>query len=162
MTDESQGSHLAGIAHEPGKRYREIVVRQRSEVIMKLKTLMLLVVVIFTLGVTLASLAQVAPRPLLKAEIPFDFIVGGMHLPAGQYALLHIGGPNTIMLRNAQGHGEALVSMKCSSKKLRCLLSLACHRNSAETARDSASLFHKRWLIWSSAELRFLRGYSPR
>ena len=81
---------------------------------MKLKTLMLLAVVIFTLGVTLGSLAQVEPRPLLKAEIPFDFIVGGMHLPAGQYTLLHIGGPNTIMLRNAQGHGEALVRVSVS------------------------------------------------
>lgn len=82
---------------------------------MKLKTLlMVLAVVIFTLGVTLGSSAQVAPRPLLKVEIPFEFIVGGMHLPAGQYTLLHIGGANTIMLRNAEGHGEALVRVSVS------------------------------------------------
>jgi hypothetical protein len=82
---------------------------------MKLKTLLIaLALLIFTLGVTVGSLAQVEPKPLLKVNIPFEFTVGGMHLPAGEYTLLHIGGSNTIMLRNAEGHGEALVRVSVS------------------------------------------------
>jgi len=76
--------------------------------------LMMLAIVIFTLGITSGSQAQIDPRPILRADIPFDFIAGGMQLPAGQYTLLHVGGANTIMLRNAQGHGEALLRVSVS------------------------------------------------
>jgi hypothetical protein len=82
---------------------------------MSLKTVLtVLAVLIFILGISLSSQAQVEPRVLLRVDIPFDFIVGGMHLSAGQYTLLHVGGANTIMLRNAAGHGEALVRVSVS------------------------------------------------
>lgn len=73
---------------------------------------------VFILGLTAGSQAQKAPQALLKADIPFDFIVGGMHLPAGQYTLLHLSGPNNIMLRNAEGHAEAVVGVTVTDAEL--------------------------------------------
>lgn len=77
-----------------------------------------LAIVIFLLGMTAALQGQGAPQALLKVDIPFDFIVGGMHLPAGHYTLLHLSGPNNIMLRNAEGHGEAVVQVSVTNSEL--------------------------------------------
>jgi hypothetical protein len=68
----------------------------------------------FVLGLSAALHAQTAPTPLLRVQVPFEFIAGGMHLPAGQYDILHVGGPNLIMLRSSDGYARALVSVKVS------------------------------------------------
>lgn len=86
---------------------------------MKIRTLLTsLALTAFILGFSVTSTAQAAQQALLKVDIPFDFIVGGMRLPAGQYTLLHLSGPNNIMLRNAQGHGEALVQVNVTNSEL--------------------------------------------
>lgn len=86
---------------------------------MKMRMILtLLALTAFVLGLSVTSAAQAAPRALLKVDIPFDFTVGGMHLPAGQYTLLHLSGPNNIMLRNAQGHGEAVVQVSVTNSEL--------------------------------------------
>jgi len=58
---------------------------------------------------TVALQGQMAPRPLLRVEVPFEFVAGGVNLPAGEYDVLHVMNPGTIMLRNRNGHGLAVV-----------------------------------------------------
>jgi hypothetical protein len=63
---------------------------------------------------TVALQGQMAPRPLLKVDVPFKFVAGGMNLPAGQYDVLHIMNPGTLLLRNRNGHGSAVVRVLVS------------------------------------------------
>lgn len=56
-----------------------------------------------------------APRPLLKLDVPFDFVAGEMNMPAGQYEILHIMNPGWILIRNTNGRANAVVHVKPSA-----------------------------------------------
>jgi hypothetical protein len=65
---------------------------------------------------TVALQAQTTePRLLLKVDVPFEFVVGGMNLPAGQYHVLHIINPNWILLRSTDGRAKAVVYVQVSA-----------------------------------------------
>jgi hypothetical protein len=62
----------------------------------------------------LASVLAVAATALhaqnepLKANIPFDFVVASRTLPAGEYRVDEIGHPGFVILKNADGKGNAI------------------------------------------------------
>jgi hypothetical protein len=65
---------------------------------------------------TVALQAQMmAPRPLLNVGVPFEFVAGGMNLPAGQYDVFHTMNPNWIMLKNRDTHAIAVLLVHVSS-----------------------------------------------
>jgi len=66
------------------------------------------------LWLTAALQGQMPPRSLLRVEVPFEFVAGGVNLPAGEYDVLHIMNPNTILLRNRNGQGQAVVRVLVS------------------------------------------------
>lgn len=65
---------------------------------------------------TVALQAQMMPpRPLLTADVPFEFVAGGMNLPAGQYDVFHIMSPDWIMLKSSDTHSTAVLLVHVSS-----------------------------------------------
>lgn len=65
---------------------------------------------------TVALQAQMMPpRPLLTADVPFEFVAGGMNLPAGQYDVFHVMSPDWIMLKNSDAHSTAVLLVDVSS-----------------------------------------------
>lgn len=87
-----------------------------GEVVLKLQTFRLGLVLMAWIAV-LGGLcaAQLERRELVRVIVPFEFIVGGMHLPAGQYTLEHVGGANNILLRNSDRTAQALVRVRVST-----------------------------------------------
>lgn len=56
--------------------------------------------------------AQSTNRLVLKADIPFEFTVGKVRLPAGEYTVRSVSDSSDILqLRSADGHAGALVQM---------------------------------------------------
>ena len=77
---------------------------------MKPRLLLILITVVgLALALTSTVKAQPAPTPLLKVDVPFAFMAGGMHLAAGTYDLLHVGTPNMILIRGADLNARVLV-----------------------------------------------------
>jgi hypothetical protein len=78
-----------------------------------------IVITLAILGITLlwfnvALQAQaVPPTPLLKVDVPFPFVAGGMELPAAEYDVVHVGNANTILLRRG-GYAAAEVLVRVS------------------------------------------------
>lgn len=71
------------------------------------------------LWLTVALQAQTtAPRPLLKVDVPFEFVAGGMNMRAGEYHVLHIMNPNWILLRSDDGRAKAVVGVQVSATTL--------------------------------------------
>ena len=65
---------------------------------------------------TVAVQAQMMPpRPLLTADVPVEFVAGGMNLPAGQYDVFHVMSPDWIMLKNSDAHSTAVLLVHVSS-----------------------------------------------
>ena len=65
---------------------------------------------------TIAVQAQtMAPKPLLTVDVPFEFVAGGMNLPAGQYDVLHVTSPDWVMLKNSEAHATAVLLVHLSS-----------------------------------------------
>ncbi len=53
--------------------------------------------------------AQMAiKQPLFRVDIPFTFIAGGVHLPAGQYHVYHPGDPYLIVIEKDDGRARAM------------------------------------------------------
>ena len=58
---------------------------------------------------TTALNGQMAIRqPLFHVDIPFAFIVGGTHLPAGHYHVYHPGDPYLIVIEREDGQARAM------------------------------------------------------
>lgn len=54
--------------------------------------------------------AQMASKqPLFRVDIPFAFIAGGVHLPAGYYHVSHPGDPYLIVIEKDDGRARAMV-----------------------------------------------------
>ena len=79
---------------------------------MKSRIITTTVLIAFVLGLSAAIQAQSAPEPLVQSlQVPFDFMAGGVSLPAGQYDVLQVGGPDLIMLRSNDGRAIAMVQV---------------------------------------------------
>jgi hypothetical protein len=53
--------------------------------------------------------AQMAIRQsLFRVDVPFAFIVGGVHLPAGHYRVYHPGDPYLIVIEKDDGRARAM------------------------------------------------------
>ncbi len=66
------------------------------------------------LMVLLAPNAGAQQQLLFKADIPFEFVVEGIHMPAGQYLAFHTT-PSIIQLVKADGRASAWVNVKASA-----------------------------------------------
>jgi hypothetical protein len=53
--------------------------------------------------------AQMAiKQPLFRVDIPFSFVAGGVHLPAGHYHVYHPGDPYLIVIEKDDGRARAM------------------------------------------------------
>ena len=81
---------------------------------MKSKIMMALICTV-TLCFLAPLQAQMSSRQILTVDVPFNFVAGGMSLPAGQYEVLHVMNPSWIMLRTSDGNAIAVVHTSVSS-----------------------------------------------
>ena len=51
---------------------------------------------------------MVIKTPLFRVDVPFAFVAGGVHLPAGSYVVSHVD-PSLIMVETQDGKARALV-----------------------------------------------------
>jgi hypothetical protein len=73
----------------------------------RILNLALLVVMVVLLAAVLN--AQMAIRqPLFRIDIPFAFVAGGTHLPAGHYHVYHPGDPYLIVIERDDGRARAM------------------------------------------------------
>jgi len=80
-------------------------------------------------GLLLAVSAAQAQGPGVRANIPFDFVVGNQVLPAGEYVVAAEGSGNTaISIRSTEGHGT--------------ILSIAQACVAASPSKDARLVFH--------------------
>ena len=75
-----------------------------------MKTRIILLAALLTIFLMPALLhAQMAiQQPLFRVEIPFAFVAGGTHLPAGQYNVYHPGNPYLIVIEKDDGRAQAM------------------------------------------------------
>ena len=53
--------------------------------------------------------AQMAiKQPLFRVDIPFAFVAGGVHLPAGHYHVYHPGDPYLVVIEKDDGRARAM------------------------------------------------------
>jgi hypothetical protein len=81
------------------------------------------------LGMLLAVSATQAQEARVKANIPFDFMVGNKVLPAGEYIVSPRGGTNqVILIRAEEGSSAALATtLNCASSGLSSSTKLVFH-----------------------------------
>lgn len=65
---------------------------------------------------TVAASAQstTTSEPFLRAKVPFAFVVGGVHLPAGEYRVYHPGNPYVVVIENNDGTARAMTFVRPS------------------------------------------------
>ncbi len=77
---------------------------------MKNQILNLAVLVALVAMLTATLNAQMAiQQPLFRVDIPFAFMVGSTHLPAGHYYVYHPGDPYLIVMVRDDGRARAMV-----------------------------------------------------
>jgi hypothetical protein len=79
---------------------------------MKPKTLITLAALFVLLSV-FSSTLQAQEQLLFRVDIPFEFIAGGVHMPAGQYLAFHTT-PAIIQLVREDGRASASIPVKPS------------------------------------------------
>ena len=85
-----------------------------------MKTRILNLAVLSALVVLLTAMlnAQMAIRqPLFRVDVPFAFVVGGVHLPAGYYHVYHPGDPYIIVIEKDDGRARAMAYVHHSASK---------------------------------------------
>jgi hypothetical protein len=76
---------------------------------MKTRIINLAALLALILLIPAALQAQMAIRqPMFWADIPFAFIVSGVHLPAGQYHVYHPGDPYLVVIEKDDGRARAM------------------------------------------------------
>jgi hypothetical protein len=76
--------------------------------------------------VLLSTLTASAQRTFLRANIPFEFVAGGVHLPPGEYRVYHPGNPYIVVIEKKDAtvqamtyvHVSAVIPSKNSTKLL--------------------------------------------
>ena len=70
---------------------------------------------LFTLSavvwLTAVFYGQTARSPMFEVTVPFEFVAGGMTLPAGQYTVSHMMNSNWVRLSRSDGHAIATVQV---------------------------------------------------
>lgn len=86
--------------------------------------------VLFTLTVLLMATAAQAQQTAVKADVPFDFVVGDRAYPAGEYALKSMSNSNVpIRIENVEEAAAVVVnSNACSSVRPATATKLIFHR----------------------------------
>lgn len=73
------------------------------------------VLTLLFLSATIVS-AQTTPiHTMLRANIPFTFVAGGVHLPAGEYRVYHPGNPYVIVIENKEATAHAMTYVRPSA-----------------------------------------------
>jgi hypothetical protein len=67
------------------------------------------------LGTTAVGAQTTSAHTLLRANIPFAFVAGGVVLPAGQYRVYHPGNPYVIVVENDDGTARAMTYVRPSA-----------------------------------------------
>jgi len=68
------------------------------------------------LGLLLAAAATPAQEARVKAQIPFDFVVGNQVLPAGEYAVVPEGNAQALWIRSDQAKESAMtLTIACTN-----------------------------------------------
>jgi hypothetical protein len=100
--------HLACIGLSPNARHGW-GCELRKGAVMKNRVVQLAAV--FALVVLMTSLSQ-AQMPIkqlmMRAHIPFAFIAGGVHLPAGDYIVYHPGDPYLVVIETSDGKARGM------------------------------------------------------
>lgn len=56
-------------------------------------------------------------RTLLRAKIPFAFVAGAVHFPAGEYRVYHPGNPYIVVIENKDGTAQSMTYVRPSAMK---------------------------------------------
>lgn len=76
---------------------------------MKTRTIHLAILLVLALLIPALLQAQMPIRqPLFRVDIPFAFVAGGTHLPAGQYRVYHPGDPYLVVIEKDDGRARAM------------------------------------------------------
>ncbi len=76
---------------------------------MKTRILHLAALFAFILATPALLHAQMAiEQPMFRVDIPFAFVAGGVHLPAGQYHVYHFGDPYLVVIEKDDGRARAM------------------------------------------------------
>jgi hypothetical protein len=85
------------------------ITKKERRFTMKTRILKLAVLVATAVLLTATLNAQMAIRqPLFRVDIPFAFVAGGTHLPAGHYHVYHPGDPYLVVLERDDGRARAM------------------------------------------------------
>ena len=66
----------------------------------------------------IARAQMVIKTPLFRVDVPFAFMAGGVHLPAGPYIVSHVD-PTLIMIETQDGKARALVHVAIENSSSR-------------------------------------------
>jgi hypothetical protein len=72
---------------------------------------------IILLVLTLLHAQMVTKQPLFRVDVPFAFVAGGVHLPAGQYHVYHPGDPYLIVIEKDDGRARAMAYVHPSATR---------------------------------------------
>ena len=67
--------------------------------------------------VLLSTLTANAQRTFLRANVPFEFVAGGVHLPPGEYRVYHPGNPYIVIIENKNATARAMTYVHVSAVK---------------------------------------------
>ena len=73
--------------------------------------------VVVLLSTILVSAQTTTNHTLLRANIPFAFVAGGVHFPAGEYRIYHPGNPYIVVIENKIGTAQAMTYVHPSAMK---------------------------------------------
>jgi hypothetical protein len=82
---------------------------KKKEVIMKTRIVQLVPILVFVVVTASLSQAQMPIKQLMmRVHIPFAFIAGGAHLPAGDYVVYHPGDPYLVVVEKDDGKARGM------------------------------------------------------
>ncbi|MBZ5616742.1 MAG: hypothetical protein LAO23_22280 [Acidobacteriia bacterium] len=85
---------------------------------MKTRMIHLAALVVLILMIPAVLQAQMPIRqPLFRVSVPFAFVAGGVHLPAGDYSVYHPGDPYLVVIEKDDGRARAMAYVHPSATK---------------------------------------------
>jgi hypothetical protein len=95
----------------PRERYPE-----EGEIVMKNRLFNFAFLIALVVLLTAALNAQMPIKQLqFRVDIPFAFMAGGTHLPAGQYLVYHPGDPYLVVIEKDDGRARAMTYVHAST-----------------------------------------------
>jgi hypothetical protein len=77
---------------------------------MKFRSLLSIVLLALSvIAISINASPQTTKEALFKVNVPFDFVAGGAHLPAGRYAVYHVSTKSLILIESVTGRGAAFM-----------------------------------------------------